>query len=186
MNAGQIEELLPVWLERLRQPDSAQPRKRKARKIAVTVESKPLAPRDFLAKYHADLICALPEGEVEKLRIRLGANLLQPFVESLDGQVLTPEELKPRLERYLRDELQMADHAEVQVQGNLLSVEIKGCHLCYGNDLLRARGRDGCCPFAPGINRAVSKALHAGSRLEGVAKTPGKTGECVMRYTVEV
>ncbi len=152
----------------------------------MSTESRPLVSRDFLAKYHADLICALAEDEVEKVRIRLGGNLLQPFVDSLDGQALTPEQLKPRLERYLRDELQMADYAKVEVQGNQLSVEIKGCHLCHGNDLLRARGRQGCCPFAPGINRALSKALGAGSHLESVAKSPDKTGECVMRYTVEI
>lgn len=152
----------------------------------MATESKPLVSRDFLAKYHADLICALPEDEVEKVRIRLGGNLLQPFVDSLGGQSLTPEELAPRLERYLRDELQMADHAKVEVEGNQLSVEIKGCHLCHGNDLLRARGRQGCCPFAPGVNRALSKTLGASSRLEGVDKSSGRTGECVMRYTVEV
>jgi hypothetical protein len=149
----------------------------------VATEERPTAPRNLLARYHADLICALPEEEVEKVRIRLGANLLQPFIDSLDGTPLSAPEVKQRLEAYLRDELGMADYIKVTAEGKEVSVEIKGCHLCFGNDLLRARGKQGCCPFAPGINRALSRALQGGSRLQGVAKAPGKTGECVIKYS---
>jgi hypothetical protein len=149
----------------------------------VAIEGPATVSRGFLAKYHADLICALPEGEVEKVRIKLGGALLEPFIESLGGQPLEHAQVKPRLEAYLRDELGMADYVNVTVAGHEVSVEMSGCHLCHGNDLLRRRGKVGCCPFAPGINRALSRALKGGSRLEGVTKPTGKTGECVIKYT---
>jgi hypothetical protein len=150
----------------------------------MTDEVGPRIPRDFLAQYHAEVVCTLPEEEVEKFRVRLGANLFQPFTDSLGDEALTLPELKDRLEAYLRDELKMADFAEVTVEGGELSVEIKGCHLCFGNDRLRAKGMKGCCPFAPGINRAISRALNQSGRLQGVDKPSGKTGECVIRYQV--
>lgn len=149
----------------------------------MATDQAPTVSRDLLARYHADLICALPEEEVEKVRIRVGGNLLQPFVDRLGDTPLTAPEVKERLEVYLRDELQMADYVKLTAEGNDVTVEIKGCHLCHGNDLLRARGRQGFCPFAPGINRALSRALQGGSRLEALTKTPGVTGECVLRYT---
>ena len=148
----------------------------------MATEQRPTAPRDFLAQYHADVIAALPEDQVEKFRLRLGANLLQPFVDSLPGQTLPPEDLKARLEVYLRGELQMAESVEMQVQGDEVTVEMRGCHLCFGNDRLRAQGKAPLCPFAPGINRALSKAVQGGTRLEGVEKPTGKTGECLIRY----
>jgi hypothetical protein len=144
----------------------------------------PRIPRDFLTQYHAEVVCSMPEEEVEKFRVRLGANLLQPFIDNLGEEPLSLPELKERLETYLRDELQMADFAEVTASGGELAVEIKGCHLCFGNDLLRDKGKKGCCPFAPGINRAISRALNQSGRLQGVDKTPGVTGECVIRYQV--
>lgn len=149
----------------------------------MATEESPQVSRAFLAKYHADLICALPEEDVEKVRIKLGGALLEPFIESLGGQALDHAQVKPRLEAYLRDQLGMADYVNVTVEGNEVSVEMSGCHLCHGNDLLRQRGKSGCCPFAPGINRALSRALQGGSRLEGVDKPTGKTGECVIKYT---
>ena len=141
-------------------------------------------PRDFLSAYHSAMVSTLPEQEVEKFRIRLGARLLQPFIDSLDGTQLPLPELKAKLETYLRDELQMAESATVTEENGKLFVDIKGCHLCFGNDRLRAQGKPGFCPFAPGINRAVSKALGQPGRLEGVDKSPGVTGECTIRYQV--
>ena len=149
----------------------------------MATEEQASVSRAYLAKYHADLICALPEEDVEKVRVKLGGALLQPFIDSLDGQPLDHAQVKPRLEAYLRDELAMADGVQVTVEGNEVTVEMSGCHLCHGNDLLRQRGKQGCCPFAPGINRALSRALKGGSRLEGVSKPTGKTGECVIKYT---
>jgi hypothetical protein len=61
---------------------------------------------------------------------------------------------------------------------------MRGCHLCFGNDLLRAQGKKGCCPFAPGINRALAKATGGSARLQGVEKPTGKTGECTIRYQI--
>ena len=145
---------------------------------------QPMISRDLLAKYHADAVCALPEENVEKFRVRLGANLFQPFVDSLGEESLPLPELKERLERYLLDELHMADSAVVKTEGEELTVEIRGCHLCFGNDLLRERGREGCCPFAPGMNRALAKALGGSARLQGVDKAKGVTGECDIRYEV--
>ncbi len=149
----------------------------------MATEKTPAVARDLLARYHADLVCALPEEEMEKVRIRLGGNLLQPFIDGLGDTPLTAPEVKARLETYLRDELQMADYVNLTAEGNEVAIEIKGCHLCHGNDLLRARGRQGFCPFAPGINRALGRALQGGSRLEGVTKPSGVTGECVLRYS---
>ncbi len=155
------------------------------KKMDATVETEEEATvsRSFFAKYHADLICSLPEEEVAKARVKLGGALMQPFIDSLEGQPLDHPQVKPRLEAYLRDELEMADYVGVTVEGKEVSVELKGCHLCHGNDVLRQRGKQGCCPFAPGINRALSRALQGGSRLEGVTKASGKTGECVIKYT---
>ena len=150
----------------------------------MTDQTGPQIPRDFLAQYHAAVVSTLPEEDAEKIRIRLGANLLQPFIDGLGEAALPLPELKTRLEAYLRDELQMADFAEVTVQDNQLAVEIKGCHLCFGNDVLRAKGKKGFCPFAPGINRAVSKALNQSGHLQGVDKPSGLTGECVIRFQV--
>lgn len=140
--------------------------------------------RDLLARYHAEAVSALPEDEVEKFRIRLGANLFAPFVESLGEEPLPLSEVKERLERYLLDELHMADSAVVKTEGDELTVEIRGCHICHGNDLLRARGRQGVCPFAPGMNRALAKALGGSARLQGVDKAKGVTGECNIKYSV--
>ncbi|HEY3397315.1 MAG TPA: hypothetical protein VGM19_06585 [Armatimonadota bacterium] len=139
--------------------------------------------RDYLARYHESVVCALPADEVEKFRIKLGGNLLQPFIDQLGGEKLTREELSDRLAGYLRDELGMAESVEVRAEGDEIAVDIRGCHLCFGNDRLRAREMKGCCPFAPGVNRALSKALGGGAHLEGVSKPSGQTGECIIKYT---
>ena len=88
----------------------------------MATEGQATVSRAFLAKYHADLICALPEGEVEKVRIKLGGALLEPFIESLGGQKLDATQVKPRLEAYLRDELGMADWVQVTVEGKQVSL----------------------------------------------------------------
>ena len=149
----------------------------------MATEEQATVSRALLAKYHAALITALPEGEVAKVRLKLGGALLEPFIESLGDQPLDHAQVKPRLEAYLREELQMADRVNVTVEGNEVSVEMSGCHLCHGNDLLRRQGKQPCCPFAPGINRALSRALKGGSRVEGVSKPSGVLGECVIKYT---
>ena len=147
-------------------------------------ERRPQAPRELLARYHAELVSLIPAEERDKYRVRLGAGLVEPFLDSLGGQALTAEELKPRLEAYLRDELQMADSAQIMLEGDKLQVEIRGCHLCFGNDRLRAKGQQGFCPYAPGLNRAVSKALQQGTQLQGVDKSTGVVGECTLQYEI--
>ena len=77
----------------------------------------------------------------------------------------------------------LAEQVEVSLEDDKISVAMQGCHLCWGNDLLRAKGLQGFCPFAPGINRAVSKSLKGGSRLEGVKKSAEVTGTCRIDFT---
>ena len=146
-------------------------------------EEQPHVPRNLLARYHAALIGSLSESELAKVRVKLGGGLLEPFIEGLGDQPLDGAELKSRLEAYLREDLQMAPRVSVTMAGPEVEVEVSGCHLCHGNDLLRSQGKLPCCPFAPGINRALSRALQGGSRLEGVSKPTGVTGECVIKYT---
>lgn len=151
---------------------------------AVADGSSPQVPQELLARYHAELISLLPESEREKYRVKLGAALLQPFIDRFSGQQLTPEQLQPLLEAFLRDELQITDAARVILDGEELHVEISGCHLCHGNELLRGRGGHGFCPYAPGVNRAVSRTLGRGSQLQEVDKSAGVVGQCALRYRI--
>ena len=142
--------------------------------------------KDLFSRYHAAVVRAVGDDPdaLLKFRARLGAGLLEDFVAGLDREKLSDEDISARLRDYLVNDLQVADEAQVTVEGDAVSLAMKGCHICSGNDLQRQRGLPVLCPIAPGVNRALAKSC-GGSCSLGTVDKPGPVGECVIHYSVQ-
>jgi hypothetical protein len=144
-------------------------------------------PRDTFARYHAAVVRAVGSDpdELMKFRAKLGAGLLEDFVASLDRGKLSDEEIATRLHDYLVDDLKIADEAELTIEGNTVTLAMKGCHICFGNDLQRLRSLPVLCPIAPGVNRVLAKSC-GGSCALGTVDKPGPVGQCTINYTLQL
>ena len=135
--------------------------------------------REFFNKYHRAVVKA-NSGEVEKLKSKIGSEWAKEFREKVDGD-LQGEEFNQALEDYLVNDLRFCDEAKVNGDGDDLSIDVKGCHICHGNDVLKKEGEPALCPIVPTGLFSISRVGKRKASLDEVRKN-GVVGECEICY----
>jgi hypothetical protein len=135
--------------------------------------------REFFKKYHTAVVKANSK-EIEKLKSKIGSEWADEF-KSLTGSKLEGEEFNRALENYLNDELRFADTVKVNGTEDGLDIEVKGCHICHGNEVLKAQGEPALCPIVPTGLFSISRVAGRKATLEEVRKH-GVVGECEICY----
>jgi hypothetical protein len=135
--------------------------------------------REFFNKYHRAVVKA-NSGEVEKLKSKIGSEWAKEFREKVDGN-LEGDEFNQALEDYLINDLRFCEEANVKGDGDDLSIDVKGCHICHGNDVLKKEGEPALCPIVPTGLFSISRVGKRKASLDEVRKN-GVVGECEICY----
>jgi len=137
--------------------------------------------REFFKKYHRAVVKANSK-EVEKFKSRIGSEWAKEFREKAQGG-LEGEEFSRALEDYLAKDLRFCEEVKVTGDGDELSIDVKGCHICHGNDLLREEGEPALCPIVPTGLFSISRVGKRRASLDEVRKN-GIVGECEIHYNL--
>ncbi len=135
--------------------------------------------REFFKKYHKAVVKANAK-DVEKLKAKIGSEWAEEF-HARTGTGLRGEEFNRAFEDYLNNELRFCDRVEVKGDGDDLSIQVVGCHICHGNELLKAEGEPALCPIVPTGLFSVSRVSGRKASLREVRKH-GVVGECEICY----
>ncbi|WP_287155803.1 hypothetical protein [Candidatus Solincola tengchongensis] len=141
----------------------------------------PEVDREFLKKYHRAVVKSL-SGELEKVKSRIGSQWAEDFRKKT-GARLEGEEFRRALEEYLHDDLRFSEDVKVQAGGDELKVEVRGCHICHGNEELRREGAPTLCPIIPTGLFCISRVAGRKASLREVRKN-GVVGECDIHYSM--
>lgn len=135
--------------------------------------------REFFKKYHRAVVKAHSK-DLEKFKAKMGSEWANEF-RRRTGCKLQGEELKRALEEFLAEELRFCDKVKVKGEEDDLSIEVKGCHICFGNDELKREGEPALCPIVPTGLFSISRVGKRKASLDEVKKN-GVVGECEIRY----
>lgn len=91
----------------------------------------------------------------------------------------------PNSRRVLRttwkNQLEFAKHVKIDCDDKNYTLDIKGCAICHGNEMLRKEGVATACPIMQAAKYAAVRKLGKDVITKGVEK-PGPVGECIMRF----
>lgn len=137
--------------------------------------------RGFFKQYHRAVVKA-SGGNVERLKSKIGSEWAEEFRRKT-GTVLEGAEFNRAFEEYLNGELRFCDEARVSGEGDGLSIAVKGCHICHGNEALKQEGEPALCPIVPTGLFSISRVADRRAALEEVRKN-GTVGECEICYVL--
>ncbi len=137
--------------------------------------------REFVKKYHRALVKSLSH-DLEKVKARIGSEWAEELRKKV-GSGLEGEDLRKALEEFLRDDLRFSEQLSVKNEDGGLRVEVRGCHICHGNEELRREGAPTMCPIIPTGLFSLSRVGKKKASLREVRKN-GVVGECDICYDV--
>lgn len=143
------------------------------------VGEMPEVDREFVKKYHRAVVKSLA-GDLEKVKSRIGSQWAEDFKRKAATR-LEGEDFRRALEEYLRDDLRFSEQVKVEGNGDDLRVEVRGCHICHGNEELRREGAPTLCPIIPTGLFSISRVSGKKATLREVRKN-GVVGECEIHY----
>lgn len=138
---------------------------------------------EFCKRYHKAFVQAVG-ADVEKAKSRIASTWINDWKDELGGPVEDGGEFEERFQSFLDDELCFADRSEVSLDDNKLAIDIEGCAICPGNDMLKQEGREALCPLVPTGLFAVSRVHNRKATLDEVEK-PGPVGRCRIKYDLQ-
>ncbi len=83
------------------------------------------------------------------------------------GKITDQEEFRARFEEFLTDELGFADTTKVSISSGELTIDVGGCAICHGNEMLRQAGEPAMCPILATGLTAISRVLGKNATLPG-------------------
>ncbi len=140
-------------------------------------------PKELLATYHAAVFEALGDDAL-KYNAMIGALLANAWAKKMGEMPHGQDGLKKAMEEFFKGAFRFADIAELTFKPDgTASLYVKGCGVCSGNEMLRAKGKKGFCPISQMVKSAMGKSLKENVELVGADK-PGPVGECYLRYNI--
>ena len=136
---------------------------------------------DFFKQYHSTVIKALGE-DAKKVNAKIGSIMADRWIDNT-GKFNNNAEFVQSFEDYLK-ELQFADYVKVNCDEKNYILDIKGCVICHGNEILRKEGIATACPIIQIAKYAAVKKIERNVITKGVDK-PGIVGECTIRFELE-
>ena len=136
---------------------------------------------DFFKQYHSTVIKALGD-DAKKVNAKIGSIMADRWIDGT-GKFNNNAEFAQSFEDYLK-EMQFADYIKVNCDGKNYILNIKGCVICHGNEILRKEGIATACPIIQTAKYAAVKKIERNVITKGVDK-PGIVGECTIRFELE-
>ncbi len=137
---------------------------------------------NFFKQYHSTMIKALGE-DAKKVNAKVGSIFADSWADNA-GTFKDNEEFAQSFEDYLKNQLEFAKHVKVNCNEKDYSLNIKGCVICHGNEILRYEGIATACPIVQAAKYAAVKKLGRNVITKGVDK-PGTVGECTIKFELE-
>ncbi len=134
---------------------------------------------NFFKQYHSTVIKALGD-DAKKVNAKVGSIMADNWADKA-GALNNNAEFAKSFENYLKNQLEFAKHVKINCDDKNYTLDIKGCAICHGNEMLRKEGVATACPIMQAAKYAAVKKLGKDVITKGVEK-PGPVGECVMRF----
>ncbi len=134
---------------------------------------------NFFKQYHSTVIKALGD-DAKKVNAKVGSIMADNWAEKA-GAINNNAEFAKSFENYLKNQLEFAKHVKVDCDDKNYTLDIKGCSICHGNEMLRKEGVATACPIMQAAKYAAVRKLGKDVITKGVEK-PGPVGECIMRF----
>jgi len=136
---------------------------------------------EFVKKYHV-AIARANMSQLDKLKPKIASEWINEWMTEVGGSITNEEEFRSKLEEFLTDRLGFADDSRVAIDGDELTIDVGGCVICPGNDILKKAGEEALCPITPTGMMAISRVLGKKATLEGVDKEGKPVGYCQIKY----
>jgi len=136
---------------------------------------------EFMKKYHV-AVARANMSQLDKLKPKIASEWINEWITEVGGSITNEEEFRSKLEEFLTDGLGFADNSKVAIDGDELTIDVGGCVICPGNDILKKAGEEALCPIAPTGMMAISRVLGKKATLEGVDKEGKPVGWCQIKY----
>ena len=136
----------------------------------------------FFKQYHSTVIKALGE-DAKKVNAKVGSMFADNWIDKA-GAIKNNTEFAQSFEDYLNDQLEFAKYVKVHCDEKDYSLDIKGCSICHGNEILRKEGVATACPIVQAAKYAAVKKTGRNVITKGVDK-PGTVGECTIMFELE-
>jgi hypothetical protein len=136
---------------------------------------------EFLKRYHV-AVARANKGQLDKIKPRIASEWVNEWTAEVGDSISDDEEFRSKFEEFLTDELGFADDSKVSLSGDELIIDVGGCGICPGNDILKKAGEEALCPITPTGLMAISRVMGKKATLEGVDKEGKPVGFCQIRY----
>jgi hypothetical protein len=137
---------------------------------------------NFFKQYHSTVIKALGE-DAKKVNAKVGSLFADNWTANA-GDFKDNSEFAKSFEDYLKNQLEFAKHVKVNCDDKNYTLEIKGCAICHGNEILRKEGLATACPIVQAAKYAAVKKIGRNVITKGIDK-PGIVGECFIKFELE-
>lgn len=137
---------------------------------------------NFIKQYHSTVIKALGE-DAKKVNAKVGSIFADNWADNA-GKLNDNHEFAQSFEDYLKNQLEFAKYVKVNCDEKDYSLDIKGCVICHGNEILRREGIATACPIVQAAKYAAVKKLGRNVITKGVDK-PGIVGQCTIKLELE-
>ena len=135
----------------------------------------------FMKKYHVAMARA-NKDRLDNLKPKIASEWVNEWMEEVGGGITDEEEFRAKFEEFLAEGLGFADDIKVSLEGDELVIDVGGCIICPGNDILKKAGQDALCPITPTGLTAISRVMGKKATLLGVNKEGKPVGFCQIRY----
>jgi hypothetical protein len=139
---------------------------------------------EFMKKYHV-AVARANMNQLDKIKPKIASEWVNQWMTEVGGNITDEEEFRAKFEEFLSESLCFADDSKVTITGNELTIDVGGCVICPGNDILKKAGEETLCPITPTGMMAISRVLGKKATLEGVNKEGKPVGYCQIKYKVE-
>jgi len=137
---------------------------------------------NFFKQYHSTVIKALG-GDAKKVNAKVGSIMADKWADSA-GTFSSSAGFAESFGDYLQNKLEFAKSVKVSCDDRNYTLDIKGCAICHGNEILRQEGMATACPIAQAAKYAAVRKIGRNVVTKGIDKT-GVVGECTMRFELE-
>lgn len=141
-------------------------------------------PEQFMKKYHV-AVARANQDQLAKLKPKILSEWVNEWMQEVGSNISDPEEFRAKFEDFLTEELGFADESTVTLEGDELTIDVSGCLICPGNDILKKAGEQALCPITSTGMMAISRVMDKKATLQGVDKEGKPVGFCQIKYKLE-
>jgi len=129
--------------------------------------------------------CRANMKQLDKIKPKIASEWINEWTAEVGDSITDPDEFTVKFEDFLTNGLGFADESKVTITGDEMVVDVAGCIICPGNDILKKAGEETLCPITPAGMMAISRVLGKKATLEGVNKEGKPVGWCQITYKLE-